>query len=298
MRYNDRGDIEQTLNLIFPEEEARKECLTMFLDSIDKANTFGANKWGVHYRENRIRLLVGFFIVFAIQEGVCQEGSIWLALDKESMSKAEYDFLSCLEDWHWDTVEYPEYKRVPSRNGYYHISEKHSEIWPLIKKFHFNFIENVCRRFGNLRKASQSKHSSAVLDYLSEQLGHPVPRSVYGDDFTFAEELMGDKDLYEGVKQQVTVNAYERNPKARQKCIERYGPDCLICGFNFAKRYGNIGKGFIHVHHLKPISEIGKEYQVSPVRDLCPVFPNCHAIIHRRNPPYSIEEVKGMLGRV
>lgn len=46
-----------------------------------------------------------------------------------------------------------------------------------------------------------------------------------------------------------------------------------------------------------PISEIGTEYEIDPIKDLRPVCPNCHAVIHLREPAFSIEEVKAMLER-
>lgn len=86
----------------------------------------------------------------------------------------------------------------------------------------------------------------------------------------------------EGAKKVVTVNAYERNSEARQKCIDHWGLDCQVCGVNFSKRYGDeLGAGFIHVHHIKPLSEIGKEYEVDPIHDLIPLCPNCHTMVHR-----------------
>ena len=45
--------------------------------------------------------------------------------------------------------------------------------------------------------------------------------------------------------------------------------------------YGEFGQGFIHVHHIVPISKIGKEYKIDPIKDLVPVCPNCHAMLHR-----------------
>lgn len=99
-------------------------------------------------------------------------------------------------------------------------------------------------------------------------------------------------DLFEGAKKTVTINAYERNPKARVLCIEHWGSICSICGFDFEKVYGEIGKGFIHVHHLIPVSQIGKTYQIDPKTDLRPVCPNCHAMIHIKNPPMTIDEIK------
>lgn len=114
--------------------------------------------------------------------------------------------------------------------------------------------------------------------------------------FTFPEEVdQVQEDIFEGAVHKVTVNAYERNPEARKQCINYYGAKCSICGFDFFNVYGEVGKDFIHVHHLKRISEIGEPYKIDPVKDLRPVCSNCHAILHKRNPPYTIDEVKSFL---
>lgn len=102
----------------------------------------------------------------------------------------------------------------------------------------------------------------------------------------------------EGEIRHATLTRYERSALARKKCVDHYGAICMICGFNFGERYGPTGEGFIHVHHLVPISEIGYEYRVDPISDLVPVCPNCHAIIHSRTPSYSVEEVMAMLNPV
>jgi 5-methylcytosine-specific restriction protein A len=104
------------------------------------------------------------------------------------------------------------------------------------------------------------------------------------------EELTAS--LKEGAKKQVVVNAYERNLKARQICIHHYGTNCFICGFNFEKSYGEEASGFIHVHHIKPLSEIETEYVVDPIKDLRPVCPNCHAFIHMGSKSKDINEIK------
>ena len=98
----------------------------------------------------------------------------------------------------------------------------------------------------------------------------------------------------EGSPKSITLNVYERSAAARNKCLEYHGTSCSICSFNFFDAYGDIGSGFIHVHHLKPLSEIGHEYEVNPITDLCPVCPNCHAMIHRKAPPFTLEEMKAM----
>lgn len=91
------------------------------------------------------------------------------------------------------------------------------------------------------------------------------------------------EDAYEGAKKQVLVNKYERSEEARKKCIEYHGCKCAVCGMDFGEVYGEIGEGFIHVHHRVPLSEIDKEYKVNYKKDLIPVCPNCHAMLHRTN---------------
>ena len=103
--------------------------------------------------------------------------------------------------------------------------------------------------------------------------------------------------IIEGAKQSVVVNRYERDPFARRACIEHWSPVCAVCGFDFKLFYGNIGDGFIHVHHLTPISSIKSEYELDPVKDLRPVCPNCHAMLHKKMPPFSIDEMKGLLSQ-
>ncbi|MBK8806257.1 MAG: HNH endonuclease [Bacteroidales bacterium] len=70
---------------------------------------------------------------------------------------------------------------------------------------------------------------------------------------------------------------------------------CVVCGFDFEKVYGEIGKGFIHVHHLIPVSQIGKSYQINPISDLRPICPNCHAMIHLKNSPREIDEMRELI---
>lgn len=98
--------------------------------------------------------------------------------------------------------------------------------------------------------------------------------------------------LSEGAKKSIVVNAYERNSQARQQCLAYWGYRCVVCGFDFQEKYGAIGKGFIHVHHLIPLSRIGQTYQVNPIEDLRPVCPNCHAMLHTTYPPMSIEALQ------
>lgn len=130
---------------------------------------------------------------------------------------------------------------------------------------------------------------SSVIEALNE-LGI-AGRSAWA----FQEEMGTEEQLVEGASFTVQVSAFERNPVARRKCIDHYGTNCAVCGFDFGVAYGSSAAGYAHVHHLKPLASIGEEYVIDPIKDLRPVCANCHAVIHLRRPPYSIEEVKGML---
>jgi predicted restriction endonuclease len=101
----------------------------------------------------------------------------------------------------------------------------------------------------------------------------------------------------EGAKKTVTVNVYERDPNARRRCVEYWGLQCAVCDFDFEQTYGELGKGFIHVHHLKPLGEVGDEYELDPIQDLRPVCPNCHAMLHRKKPALSISELQELIGK-
>lgn len=103
-----------------------------------------------------------------------------------------------------------------------------------------------------------------------------------------------NKTYFEGKSKEVSLTLFERNPAARKKSLEYHGFSCKICGFNFEESFGEVGRGFIHVHHINPISTRAQEYEINPIEDLIPVCPNCHAMIHSKIPAYSIEEIKNI----
>jgi 5-methylcytosine-specific restriction protein A len=148
---------------------------------------------------------------------------------------------------------------------------------------------------------------SQHIDYYEEKSGTKVKqrKDVYNKYLKFldskplqviyADEVDENIDYAEGKTKLVLINNYERNPIARIKCIEHYGIVCQVCRFDFENIYGEIGKDFIHVHHKIDISTIGNEYSVDPIKDLLPVCPNCHSMLHKKKPAYTIEELKQMM---
>jgi 5-methylcytosine-specific restriction protein A len=123
---------------------------------------------------------------------------------------------------------------------------------------------------------------------------HCWPRTV-DVSAIYPDELPGDLRYFEGAVSKVKVNRYERDPAARHACLAKYGARCHVCNLKFEERYGEIGKGFIHVHHLKPLGTMRKQYRINPTLDLIPVCPNCHAMLHTKEPPISIDDLKQML---
>jgi 5-methylcytosine-specific restriction protein A len=140
------------------------------------------------------------------------------------------------------------------------------------------------------------------FDWFPQSSGVTIPDHISEFAFSMFEESTGFKldnlplsqliKLREGMPKKITINSYDRSPLARQLCIEHLGTSCDVCGFNFEAKYGEIGKGFTHVHHLRQLAEISAEYEIDPIKDLRPVCANCHAMLHKRRPAYSIEEIK------
>ncbi len=107
-----------------------------------------------------------------------------------------------------------------------------------------------------------------------------------------------EDDYIEGKAKKVYVNIYERDLKARKKCIEYYGNRCFVCGIVLSEVYGILGADYIQVHHIIELSTIRHEYKVDPIKDLRPLCPNCHSIIHRKKPAYTIDEVKNTINSI
>lgn len=165
---------------------------------------------------------------------------------------------------------------------------------PLVFKTHNYLDQQTLRGVRELEPASAAKLDELLPPMKKFHKAENTNESVAIFDEMLPEEIDSATSYYEGAAKQIIVNVYERNPQARKICIKYYGLDCFICGFNFKSAYGDTGDGFIHVHHLKPLSEIGKESELDAINDLRPVCPNCHAMIHRKIPAYTIEEVKSL----
>ena len=178
------------------------------------------------------------------------------------------------------------------------------------KDLYYNGMFSVCARF---RFIEEYPNDAFTLQKLNAHGCKGVPQSVREckDEklLKFLLESIKDEDkeiyevdyseddkaLYEGALIRVMANKYERNQKARRECVEKKGYKCEVCGLDFEETYGEKGRDFIHVHHVVPISSIGKEYKLNIDTDLVPVCPNCHYMLHRKDPPYTVKQLRDYL---
>lgn len=146
-------------------------------------------------------------------------------------------------------------------------------------------------RFEMIAQASRNNHKLSYSRLrelgLTSQLqgGIKVPEGLLSHIIENFDVVFDDLTCTytEGTAHNISVTSYERNEKARRACLSHFGYTCQICGINFEEKYGNVGKEFIHVHHINFISTLGgQEHEINPLTDLMPVCPNCHAMLHRK----------------
>jgi 5-methylcytosine-specific restriction enzyme A len=130
-----------------------------------------------------------------------------------------------------------------------------------------------------------TRMSAAILALL------PLESNESSQQISPAEAITG---FPEGAKVAVTVNRYERDRRNRAAALAIHGYVCKVCDVDMGWRYGVIAAGLIEIHHTTPVSQLGPNYVVDPAADLVPLCPNCHAVAHRRDPPFPIDELRGI----
>lgn len=175
------------------------------------------------------------------------------------------------------------------------------------------YRKSLAGKYARLKLIEQVDTDYLSLDALKEKGLSAAPQGpikvvdslrIYIDKYFndyysegFFNDIEVDEEYHEGHIINTQVNRFERSSVARMKCIEYHGCSCIICGMDFGARYGKLGEGFIHVHHMKPLHSIGTDYIIDYKNDLIPVCPNCHAMIHRieNGEDMTVEELKDIL---
>ena len=105
----------------------------------------------------------------------------------------------------------------------------------------------------------------------------------------------------EGELKKLELLTRRRSRELRDDCITYWKSlhnnriYCACCGLDFEKAYGNIGEGYIEIHHLYPISQYPGQHDVNPKEDLVPLCSNCHSMVHAKMPKghcRSLDELK------
>ena len=174
---------------------------------------------------------------------------------------------------------------------------------------HIEFDKNLRTRiFWSLElKALFDKQPHSFGNYPDlrfERIGLNIYEATFINFNSIENDEQNDLESYieeispaqEGKKIRIYTTKYERNPLNRKQAIRIHGTKCMVCGFDFATTYGDIGRDFIEVHHTKPLYSLDEETTVDPETDLVCVCSNCHRMIHRkRNVILSLEELRDII---
>ena len=185
-------------------------------------------------------------------------------------------------------VEYFDVPKSGLYKGAYVFDTSTVEIFNPIYAEDVSAIEPEFTGFSQVKQKINYQYHGAIQELIKNK-----QMSLCSEEIPIGEVA----NYTEGTKYQITVNAYERNGKARRECINYHGAVCVICNFNFEKVYGEVAKGFIHVHHVVPLHTIGENYVINCKKDLIPVCPNCHAMLHKKvdGSYITIEELKNIV---
>ncbi len=170
------------------------------------------------------------------------------------------------------------------------------------------FLISRSERYKKLPHSSQNNgvgHGQKSVWYADE----PQRQSLKNELIDYIESILNQLNINDEYKYHlhdesrnhiISTTQHYRSQAAKNECIRLKGCYCKICGFDFQKEYGEVGKGYIEVHHITPIGQLSSAdgYEgTDPEIDLIPLCSNCHSMIHRRKEPYMPEEIKAMLKR-
>lgn len=100
------------------------------------------------------------------------------------------------------------------------------------------------------------------------------------EKFIFTDKEIAS--MKEAKRKQIFISQIERNPVNRNNAIKFHGCFCCVCGFDFEKFYGELGKNYIEVHHIVPLNKVAENTPINPKFDLICVCSNCHRMLHRK----------------
>ncbi len=274
---NDSSDAALILSGFITSPEQERIVLSQLLKTIAYVEEIAGQVWSVTLYSNIFRLNVGRVEVYIVGEDFVRLNCIG-KYGKGPFIGSEY------EESHYKTVQVDQCAFCGDYTEFDKVSET---LWP----YHKGFVDKVAITKGGKPFSAIFKKSNfqGLIDYA---------KSKYSErqDVKNANDI-GEIELryIEGYREIRQINDYGRNRAARDKCLEYYGAKCAICGFDSKSAYGISITEIIHVHHIVAIAGTDKAHSIDPVKDLIPLCPNCHAIIHSKKPNYTVDEIRNMV---
>ena len=157
-------------------------------------------------------------------------------------------------------------------------------------KIYSHFLES--KAFKSLARQSPASGSALPKTSTAQPAsGETSPTSAGNAEQTAADISQATEGDSVRIEE---LEIVRRNPQLRQACIRKWGYQCQCCGMDFASLYGEeLGKNFIEVHHLKPISTYKDRRPEDYVDNLVPLCSNCHSMIHRgKGGPLTLRQLR------
>ena len=153
-----------------------------------------------------------------------------------------------------------------------------------------------------------SKLEKLYIEYFNSLGLYPNKTGPFGEPrkywrldvlHDFESNLSLGGEFPEGKIVERSHKARERNIKVVSLAKEYFKKQhgrlfCQVCGFDFEKVYGKIGKDFVEGHHTIPVSEMAPDHKTK-VEDIALLCSNCHSMVHKRRPWLGMEDMKKIL---
>lgn len=250
---------------VLPDHEARKECLSIFAETIVLADSYGSKKWGVRSVRHRgrpmIRLHVGQLIVSTLVKN-----EIWLPLDGDALSGDSQSKrrLDQAQAWRWDE-EFPQYKPLPSNNGYLSIAEDFHDTRSVAVPLHHEFIKRMSKKYDHLDPRTQRGHSHAVVRYIAEELNIDLPTPGYlsddSEDTSISEEItMEGVSAPATTEQRTLVDSRLGQGIFRQRLMDMWNGCCAVTHCDLP--------AVLRASHIKPWRDSDNQERLDPYNGL------------------------------
>lgn len=281
--------VDALFKLLFHDPAARKITLESLSADIKLAHRIAPASWGVSIFPNTARLNVGGMAVLHIYEE-----QIAFSITKSLQSSVPKDARALFD-------RHGEYSFVPGAlEG--SLSAAHVRQFPAFKAAHHHLVERCAQK----RKVCfwPHSHSPGFVRFM-RQSGYDIPDPDYVLAAPRAGKLLDLDEIDHATKEgRLVLRTHltrERDPqmalRKKELVFRQSGKlSCEVCHFDFESVYGSIGHAFAEVHHTEPLGA-GTRQRVTRLKDLAIVCSNCHRMLHRGKPVFSIKELIARLKR-